>query len=179
MIAFSVSLISVNTVVSSNSSYNVALPVVNWSSSSLSVLPIKTVVDNFGVVIVTGNFSVVVVDDVVDATVVVVVCGFFVDGFVVAVSVGLGFAVMGFLVIGALLDDTIIGFRVGKRVVSVNTADDVIVGLNDELNVVCAVLGDWVTLGIRIHSGGCSVFTETKTHQIPSFFFFFLNFCFN
>lgn len=162
------SLISVNTVVSSNSSYIVTLSVVNCSSSSLSVLPVRAVVDAFGVVVVTGTFSVVVVVVVVvvvDATVVVVVCGFFVGGFVVAVSAGLGFAVMGFLVIGALLDDTIIGFRVGKRVVSVNT-DDVIAGLNDELNVVCAVLGDWVTLGIKIHSGGCSVFTETKTHRI-------------
>lgn len=34
-------------------------------------------------------------------------------------------------------------------------------GFNDELDkIVCDVLGDCVTLGIKIHSGGCSVFTE-------------------
>lgn len=123
MMTFSVSLISVNDVVSSNSSNIVTLSVVNGISSWSSVF-IKTVVVDcvdviFGAFVVIGNFSVlVVVGDVVVVVVVVdaLVCGFFVDGFVAVVSIVLGFDV-GFLVTGALLDE-FIGFRVGNRVVS-------------------------------------------------------------
>lgn len=148
-----------NTVVSSNSSNIVALSVVSCISSSVSVF-IKTDVgndeddDGFNVVVVAGNFSVV-------CTTVVVDCGFFVAGFVAIVSIEPGF-VIGFLVTGTLLDEDTIGFRVGKRVVSVNRADDATTGLTNELCVVYNVLGDCVTLGIKIHSGGCSVFTRRK-----------------
>lgn len=173
--AFSISLISVNIVVSSNSSNIVTLSVVGCISSSVSVF-IKTVVcivdDCFGVVVVTDNFSVAAVFVVVGVFVtVVVVCGFFVAGFVAVVSIGLGFVMIGLLVTGTLFVDDIIGFRVGKRVVSVNKSDDVTTGLNEELGVVCDVLGDGVTLGIKIHPG-FSVFTEKKNRQ--TFFLFFI-----
>lgn len=107
LITFSVALISVNTVVSSNSSNIVTLSAVTGNSSSVIVF-IKVVIcvdDSFGGFVVTVFFSVVVTDNVV-------------GGFVGEISIVLGFTV-GFLVTGTLLDE-IIGFRVGKRVVSLN-----------------------------------------------------------
>lgn len=136
LISFSVSLISVYMVVSSDSSNNVTLSVVNGISSVSSINVVgKTVV------------------------VVVIIIGFFVDGFVGNASIVLGF-VIGFFVI--FVDVCVVGFRVGKRVVSVKI-------------VVWDVVEDnGITLGIKIHSGGCSVFTIKKIPPKSISIFFFL-----
>lgn len=88
----------------------------------------------------------------------VVVCGSFVTGFVAAVSMfGL---VIGFLVMAGLGVDTV-GFLVGNRVVSVDVA-----GFNVELGTVCdKVVASGRTLGIKIHSGGYSVFTIKQPNK--------------
>lgn len=87
--------------------------------------------------------------------------GCFVTGFIVGISV-VG-RVNGFFVMGEFVVDVdAVGFRVGNRVVSVD-----VVGFIVELEAVClTVVDSGNTLGIKIHSGGNSVFSEQNEAKI-------------
>lgn len=112
------------------------------------------VTDDFSVVVVVVVAAVVVVV-VVDGDDDAVVSGCLVAGFVAAVSkVGL---VIGFLVMDAFVVASV-GFLVGKRVVSLLV--DAVSGCLVEFGIGCdIVVNNGNTLGIKIHSGGYSVFT--------------------
>lgn len=158
---------------SSSSSYVVTLSVVHrLSLSSSLIIFIKYVVCTVGCDVVTANFSVTIED---------AACGCLVPAVVTGVPGMLGF-VMGLLFRGALgvaacavvvvvvvvgaavvvvVVAVVVGFRVANRVGStIRTAE--VVGFIDVLGVVWAMVEDaGKTLGIKIHSGGCSVFTVT------------------
>lgn len=74
---------------------------------------------------------------------------------------------MGELVVDVDVDA--VGFRVGNRVVSVD-----VVGFIVELGAAClTVVDNGNTLGIKIHSGGNSVFSKKiEKHKIYNRFFF-------